>query len=95
MELAREEKCEFVPFMAPRQVNVKADRIRSMEFVKTEQLDDGSWIEDDEQTLRLKADFVISAFGSGLSDPDGMCMRERMSLCRKTVSSCANQLAIT
>ena len=71
MELAKEEKCEFLPFMAPRQVHVKAGRIRSVEFVKTEQLDDGTWIEDDEQVLRLKADFVISAFGSGLTDPDG------------------------
>ncbi|XP_065566946.1 dihydropyrimidine dehydrogenase [NADP(+)]-like isoform X2 [Artemia franciscana] len=68
MELAREEKCEFLPFMSPRKVNVKNGRIVSMEFCRTEQLDDGTWIEDEDQTIKLKADFVISAFGSGLFD---------------------------
>ena len=38
------------------------------------QLDDGTWIEDEEQTLKIKADIVISAFGSTLSDPEGMYM---------------------
>ena len=71
MELAKEEKCEFIPFMAPRKVNVSGERIRSMEFCKTEQTDDGEWREDEDQTLRLRADFIISAFGSGLTDPDG------------------------
>lgn len=70
MELAKEEKCEFMPFMAPKQVIVKDNRIKYMEFYKTEQLDDGSWIDDEEQTIKLKADFVISAFGSGLSNDD-------------------------
>ena len=28
-------------------------------------------MEDEEQTVRLKANFVISAFGSGLSDAEG------------------------
>ena len=80
MELAKEEKCEFIPFMSPRKVHLTGDhRIRSMEFCKTEQNDDGEWFEDEEQTLRLKADFVISAFGSGLTDPDGNLIdQERM-----------------
>ena len=30
----------------------------------------GQWVEDEEQTVRLKANFVISAFGSGLSDEE-------------------------
>lgn len=42
-----------------------------MEFCRTEQDDDGNWIEDLDQTIRLKANFVISAFGSGLDDPEG------------------------
>ena len=33
--------------------------------------ENGLWLEDEEQTLRLNADYVISAFGSGLSDPAG------------------------
>ena len=32
---------------------------------------DGQWVEDIEQTLTLRADWVISAFGSDLINPDG------------------------
>ena len=49
----------------------KDNYIVAMEFCRTEQLDDGSWTIDDEQTVRLKADFVISAFGSQLGESDG------------------------
>ncbi|MXQ79675.1 hypothetical protein E5288_WYG007062 [Bos mutus] len=52
MELAREEKCEFLPFLSPRKVIVKDGRIVAMQFI-----------------VSLKADVVISAFGSVLSDP--------------------------
>ena len=38
MELAREEKCEFLPFVTPKEVIVKGDRIAAMEFFKTEQV---------------------------------------------------------
>lgn len=38
---------------------------------RTEQLEDGEWIEDPDQVLQLKANFIISAFGSGLYDSDG------------------------
>lgn len=31
----------------------------------------GQWVEDEEQTVKLKANFIISAFGSGLSDEEG------------------------
>jgi len=31
---------------------------------RTEQNDDGSWFEDEEQTMKKKCDFIISAFGS-------------------------------
>uniref|UniRef100_A0A914BUW6 Dihydropyrimidine dehydrogenase [NADP(+)] n=2 Tax=Acrobeloides nanus TaxID=290746 RepID=A0A914BUW6_9BILA len=68
MEAAREEKCEFMPFMSPKKLNIKDGRIVSMEFIKTEQDLEGNWYEDDEQTLTLKADWVISAFGSTLID---------------------------
>ncbi|XP_026468249.1 dihydropyrimidine dehydrogenase [NADP(+)]-like isoform X2 [Ctenocephalides felis] len=70
VELAREEKCEFVPFMSPQKVVVKNNKITAMEFCRTEQDENGQWIEDKEQTTRLKANFVISAFGSGLYDPE-------------------------
>lgn len=54
------------------QVVTKDGHIVAMEFCRTEQLDDGSWTIDDEQTVKLKADFVISAFGSHLGESDGM-----------------------
>jgi len=31
----------------------------------------GQWVEDVGQTLTLRADWVISAFGSDLVDPEG------------------------
>ncbi|VDO75428.1 unnamed protein product [Heligmosomoides polygyrus] len=70
MEAAREERCEFMPFCSPRAVNIKDGRIVSMQFVRTDQDIDGTWFEDEEQTLTLKADYIISAFGSTLLDPD-------------------------
>ncbi|KAJ7395280.1 Dihydropyrimidine dehydrogenase [NADP(+)] [Pitangus sulphuratus] len=68
MELAKEEKCEFLPFLSPRKVVLKGGQIVAMEFVRTEQDSDGNWKEDEDQVVRLKADVVISAFGSILSD---------------------------
>ncbi len=60
-----------MPFMSPKQVLTKNGRISGMEFLRTEQNDEGEWIEDEEQLVRVKADFIISAFGSGLTDDDG------------------------
>jgi len=68
MQLAVDEKCEFLPFMSPKKIHMKDGKISAMEFYKTEQLDDGTWIEDEDQTLKIKANYVISAFGSTLSD---------------------------
>ncbi|KFO26539.1 Dihydropyrimidine dehydrogenase [NADP+] [Fukomys damarensis] len=69
MELAKEERCEFLPFLAPKKVIVKGGRIVAMQFIRTEQDETGKWNEDEDQIVRLKADVVISAFGSVLSDP--------------------------
>ncbi|GBP19975.1 Dihydropyrimidine dehydrogenase [Eumeta japonica] len=70
VDLAKEEKCEFIPFMSPLQVLVKGGKIAGMKMCRTEQLDDGEWIEDQEQITQLKANFIISAFGSGLYETD-------------------------
>ena len=35
------------------------------------QTDSGEWIIDEEQVVKLKVDYVISAFGSELSESDG------------------------
>ncbi|KAK0134539.1 Dihydropyrimidine dehydrogenase [NADP(+)] [Merluccius polli] len=69
MELAKEEQCEFLPFLSPRRVLLKGGRVAGLEFCRTEQAEDGEWLEDEEQTVRLKADYIISAFGSMLGDP--------------------------
>jgi len=71
MELAKEEKCEFLPFMNPAKIITHNGRISAMEFHRTEQTEDGQWVSDSDQLIRLKADFIISAFGSGISDPNG------------------------
>lgn len=42
-----------------------------MEFYRTEQNDSGEWVLDEEQTTKIKADIVISAFGAGLYNEDG------------------------
>lgn len=68
VELAQEEKCEFIPFQSPKQVILKENKIVAVEFYRTEQDENGRWIEDTEQITRLKANFIISAFGSGLYD---------------------------
>lgn len=67
-DLAREEKCEFLPFLSPVQVNMADNRIESITFIRTEVDEHGNYFEDPGQTLILKADFFISAFGSELRD---------------------------
>ncbi|MEQ2195090.1 hypothetical protein XENOCAPTIV_007336, partial [Xenoophorus captivus] len=71
MELAKEEKCEFLPFLSPREVLMKNGRITGLQFCRTEQTEDGDWLEDEDQIIRLKADYIISAFGSMLTDVQG------------------------
>lgn len=68
VEAAKEEKCEFIPFMSPQEVIIKDGRIAGLRLCRTEQLDNGDWIEDEEQISQLKANFIISAFGSDLYD---------------------------
>lgn len=68
MEAAKEEKCEFLPFCAPYKVHQNSARITAMEFHRTEQNENGDWTEDPEQVVKIKCDFIISAFGSGLTD---------------------------
>ncbi|KAI7809865.1 dihydropyrimidine dehydrogenase [Triplophysa rosa] len=69
MEVAREERCEFLPFLSPCEVIMKDGNVVGLRFCRTEQQDDGTWIVDEEQIVHLKADFIISAFGSMLQDP--------------------------
>ncbi|XP_037070102.1 dihydropyrimidine dehydrogenase [NADP(+)]-like [Pollicipes pollicipes] len=68
VELAREERCEFVPFMEPLQVVLRDGRIAAAEFCRAEQDETGRWLADPDQVNRIKCDYIISAFGSGLTD---------------------------
>ncbi|CAI5642265.1 unnamed protein product [Oreochromis niloticus] len=69
MELAKEEQCEFLPFLSPREVIMKNGHVAGLQFCRTEQTKEGDWVEDEEQIVRLKADYIISAFGSMLNEP--------------------------
>ncbi|KAJ9459881.1 Dihydropyrimidine dehydrogenase [Diplonema papillatum] len=64
--LARSERAEYLPYCLPKEVIVKDGHIVACEMWKMDIDDDGKWIKDDEQTLRVKCDFIISAFGSVL-----------------------------
>lgn len=68
MDLAKEERCEFIPFAESRRVILKDGAVRGLELCRTEQTEKGDWVEDEEQTLTLKCNFIISAFGSHLAD---------------------------
>ena len=55
MQLAVEEKCEFVPFLSPKEVIVKSGKIMGMRFLRTEE-DEGTgrFIEDPDQEATIK-----------------------------------------
>uniref|UniRef100_A0A158R6B8 Dihydropyrimidine dehydrogenase [NADP(+)] n=1 Tax=Syphacia muris TaxID=451379 RepID=A0A158R6B8_9BILA len=70
IDAAKEERCEFVPYLEPRKVQMNNGKITAVEFQKTDQDLDGRWHNDGDQTITIKADYVISAFGSTLEDSD-------------------------
>lgn len=70
VSLAIEEKCELMGFLSPHSVNMKNGKIVSVTFSRTEQTEDGKWIQDTEQLTTLKTNYLISAFGSSLDDED-------------------------
>ena len=60
-----------MPFMSPNKVVQRPDgRISHLVLARNEQDDEGNWFEDEEQTMKKKCDFIISAFGSGLYSQD-------------------------
>lgn len=73
MELAKQEKCEFLPFMSPHQVvvNPATKKISHIVLARNEQNEEtGDWYVDEEQLMKKKCDFIISAFGSALYSDD-------------------------
>lgn len=58
-----------MPFASPYKVNANTqNKITSIEFYRTEQDENNEWVEDKDQIIKLKCDYVISAFGSTLSE---------------------------
>ncbi len=45
-------------------------KLSHLVLARTEQDDDGTWKTDGEQTMKLRCDYVVSAFGSGLYSED-------------------------
>jgi len=51
-------------------VIVEKGKIVGIELVRNEQDDNGEWNLSEDQITRIKANFVISAFGSTLGSPE-------------------------
>eukprot|EP00300_Choanocystis_sp_HF-7_P007476 c15313_g1_i2.p1 GENE.c15313_g1_i2~~c15313_g1_i2.p1 ORF type:complete len:1010 (+),score=203.26 c15313_g1_i2:39-3068(+) len=70
VDLARNEFAEFLPFKEPKAV-IRNDegRVVAMEFYHTDIDESGAYYTDREQWTRVKADFIVSAFGAQLTDP--------------------------
>ena len=63
MELAKQEMCEFLPFMSPHEVilNPGTNKISHLVLARNEQDEDtGNWFIDEDQLMKKKCDFVIS-----------------------------------
>ncbi|BHF62959.1 hypothetical protein SprV_0200594800 [Sparganum proliferum] len=93
-ELAWQEKCEFLPFLEPKRVLLdeasssqgKKPRIVGVEFIRREQNDDGSWTSDPDQLVKVKVDYVITAYGAGLTDAHVMEAMKPLKLTSKGFS---------
>lgn len=52
------------------QVIQRNGKIVAMEFYKMEQDDEGKWVQDEDSLIRVKCDYIISAFGSAVKDDE-------------------------
>lgn len=67
VDVAKDENCEFLPFHQPKRVVLDKDgRICALEMYKMEKNSKGDYDVDEDQFLKIKCDFVISAFGSAV-----------------------------
>jgi len=69
-DLAKDEKCEFLPFCLPKAVIHRNGKIAALELYKTDLNEKDEAVIDEDQFVRLKCDFIISAFGSHVGDTD-------------------------
>ncbi|KAL9650509.1 hypothetical protein ABK040_004728 [Willaertia magna] len=63
-EPVKKERCELMPNCIPKQVIMRDGRIVALECWKTDVDENGKLVIDDDQFIRLKCDFIVSAFGS-------------------------------
>jgi dihydropyrimidine dehydrogenase (NADP+) len=63
-EAVREEQCDVMPNCAPKAVIRRDNRIVAVELYKTDVDNSGQTVFDEDNFVRMKADFIISAFGS-------------------------------
>jgi dihydropyrimidine dehydrogenase (NADP+) len=69
VEVARIERCEFIPYASPVEVVTGADgRVTGLRLVRFEEQDDGSYTEDADTVFLLKCDAIVTAFGSRIPD---------------------------
>jgi len=60
------EQIDFLPYCLPKQVilDEATGRVKAVEFYKQEKGLDGQYYTDEDQFIRVKCDFVITAFGA-------------------------------
>eukprot|EP01132_Coremiostelium_polycephalum_P000374 gene374-471_t len=73
VDIAKDERCEFLPYVLPKQVIKRDGKIVAIEFYKTEKGDDGNYAIDEDQFFRVKCDYIISAFGSQIGEVADSC----------------------
>lgn len=67
--MAREEDTEFLPYSQPKKIILNdAGRLVGIELCKMERDEHGNYFEDEDQRLKVKCDFIVSAFGSTTTD---------------------------
>ena len=71
VEAGKIEGCEFLPYHQPKRVITGADgKIVALELYKMEKDDQGRYSIDEDQYLKVKCDFIISAFGSAVESEE-------------------------
>mmetsp|Transcript_11752 Transcript_11752/g.29694 ORF Transcript_11752/g.29694 Transcript_11752/m.29694 type:complete len:1041 (-) Transcript_11752:229-3351(-) len=71
-DLAKDERCEFMPYMQPKAVQVRDGRVVAMEFYKMDIDETGRYVIDEDQFVRVKCDWIVSAFGSHVDGEDAL-----------------------
>jgi len=73
VDIAKDERCEFLPYVLPKQVIIREGKLVAVEFYKTEKGPDGNYFVDEDQFFRVKCDYIISAFGSQIGSVADSC----------------------